>query len=176
MESNLRRSRKKLSWRRRTSEFAISSKYRVVCKKIEAIIVEVAVLVAQLKFESMFTLEEPTLLVELKKLFVKLILARRGVLYTDKNLFSTALPKKERKHTRIEDLDESIISEYFRFRSRDDLYRLRDGFCLNRIFRAKNGHVYTGDEVLLVGLYSWKIWDVIFHLQHFQSLVSLIIP
>jgi hypothetical protein len=55
------------------------------------------------------------------------------------------------KKLAIEDLDESSILHNFRFKSRQQLIRLRDAFKF--VPRRVDGKVFTGDEILLAGLF-----------------------
>jgi hypothetical protein len=63
------------------------------------------------------------------------------------------LPVIERTNIRIEDLDPTIIVGSFRFKSTTQLLRLRNGFQFPSYVSTGSGHRFSGDEILLCGLY-----------------------
>lgn len=63
------------------------------------------------------------------------------------------LRKIERKHLTIDDLIEADIHIHFRFRSKDQLRRLRDGFQFPATMFSGKITRFTGEEILLLGLY-----------------------
>jgi hypothetical protein len=67
------------------------------------------------------------------------------------------LPPYIRRNVKIQDLRDEDIPTDFRFRSKQQLYRLLHGFQFPEIMRIPKIKAFTGEEILLRGLYklSW---------------------
>ena len=63
------------------------------------------------------------------------------------------LPKIESKHVTIALLNEHDIPQHFRFKTKDQLYRLLHGFQFPHVMFGPSGHKFSGEEVLLLGLF-----------------------
>jgi hypothetical protein len=87
-----------------------------------------------------------------------------------------ALPKIRKLTVTIDSFDDEEIPIYFRFDNKDQLRRLVSGFKFPIEFKLKYGHKFTGEEVLLVGLYRLHrptsildaCWKHRFHLSYSQ--------
>ena len=63
------------------------------------------------------------------------------------------LPPLHRRHRTIDSFLDNEIPIFFRFRTKDQLHCLIAGFQIPHIFRSDSGHVFHGEETLLVSLY-----------------------
>ena len=63
------------------------------------------------------------------------------------------LPKIESKQVTIDSIPENDIPQQFRFKSKDQLYRLLRGFQFPDVMYGPSGHKFSGEEVMLLGLY-----------------------
>ncbi len=75
-----------------------------------------------------------------------------------KNLFVNQkffdhLPKILNKHLTIDSLEDWEIPSLFRFRSKSQLYRLLNGFRFRDFYHASNRYRFSGEEILLAGLF-----------------------
>jgi hypothetical protein len=64
-----------------------------------------------------------------------------------------ALPVIERKHRLIDSFSDDEIRGLFRFESKEQLHRLLIGFQFPKTFQAAEGNIFSGEEILLCGLY-----------------------
>ena len=89
--------------------------------------------------------------IKIREIIAKLLKVRNQIGYITWNVYDGPLTKIVRKFITIDQLDDDIISEYFTFKSRNDLHRLFTGFEFKETY-CYGGHRYTGEEVFLVGL------------------------
>jgi hypothetical protein len=69
-------------------------------------------------------------------------------------IYHQPLPRIPRRRRTIDSFGDDEVPSYFRFQSKEQLHRLLHSFQFSgRLFRAKNGQVFDGEEVLLLGLY-----------------------
>ena len=77
--------------------------------------------------------------------------------YVDAARLDAPLPKIIRRYRTINSFSDEDIPTYFRFRSKEQLHRLKKAFHIGDTFKSKFGHVFTGDEFLLVSFCWCKI-------------------
>jgi hypothetical protein len=75
------------------------------------------------------------------------------LMYGNVQKLNEKLEKIVSRNRTIDSFADEDIPLYFRFRSKQQLHRLKQGFHFPATFRCSSGHAFTADEVLLVGLY-----------------------
>ena len=63
------------------------------------------------------------------------------------------LPSIERQYANISDFSEELIPQLFRFDNKKQLRDLKRAFRFTSRFEMSSGHVFSGEEVLLSGLF-----------------------
>ena len=89
----------------------------------------------------------------LKIALVAMMLQYQRLCYVKLEDMMNPLRYFEPKNRTIDSFREDEIHLYFRFRSRDQLRRLVDGFQFPQFMVTDSGHRFTAEEVLLVGLH-----------------------
>lgn len=87
----------------------------------------------------------------IRKVVCKLVTSRNKISFVKYYILNNTLPVINKKYlTIIDQLDDDIISEYFRFKSKVDLHRLFNSFKFE-MQHTFGSHKYSGH--VLVGLY-----------------------
>ena len=60
------------------------------------------------------------------------------------------LDQIQRTHVRIEHLEDADVPGRFRFDNKEQLQHLKRAFCFPERMETRSGHVFHGEEVLLV--------------------------
>ncbi len=85
---------------------------------------------------------------------LKLVVQYRKVAFISSAILRSPLPKIDRKYRTIDSFVEDEVPLYFRFRNKEQLKRLKKAFHIGeKVVAGSGGHVFTGDEFLLVSLY-----------------------
>jgi hypothetical protein len=70
-------------------------------------------------------------------------------------LFHQPLPRIERKYRTIDSFEETEVRQLFRFESKEQLRRLLQGFRFPEQMISSVGNKFTGEEVLLCGIFDY---------------------
>jgi hypothetical protein len=92
------------------------------------------------------------ILVEFFKILVKLNMCIARIEKVDERI-NQRPGKIESKHRTIDSFKDEDIPNIFRFRNKAQLKALFDGLGFPLLFKGKKGHKYSGEEVLLLGLF-----------------------
>lgn len=109
-------------------------------------------------------------------LIQQLFQSRNQICLIDSHVMWAKRRKPVRKWRTIDSFSEDNILPYFRFKTKQQLHRLRVGFRIPDILRTDKREKFTGDEVLLVGLRRLAFpnrtfetfWETDFGLTHHQ--------
>ena len=86
-------------------------------------------------------------------LLSKLIKQYADIRYVSVAEIRQPLRKLEPKKRTIDSFRDEEVHTYFRFRSKEQLRRLLVGFRFPKYMLTKDGHRFTSEEVMLIGLY-----------------------
>lgn len=141
---------RKSSWRRRKVGEVSLVRDRIACSRIKRLILKC---VGQFRTHAILDDDCNTRIKErIRKVVRKLVTMRNEISFIKYDILNNPLPVINRKYLTIDQLDDDIISEYFRFKSKSDIHRLFNGFQFQMQY-SYGSHKYSGHEVLLVGLY-----------------------
>ena len=135
---------KELSLLRRC--YGQSCNERITLKKIDLIINKAKVLYNSLDDDDNSVVDE------LDDAVLRLYKRKHDILTPD-NRINHKIPKIINNHLTIDELEEVNIMQNFRFRNKDQLHRLHIGLKFGEIYRDDVGNVFSGEEILLAGLY-----------------------
>jgi hypothetical protein len=139
---------KSLSYRRRT--YGLTSLDRANVEAIQKELIDIADIQKCLMQDNY--LENQVEIAELEVIEAGLIADMEAILTADAAMFEP-LPKIVNKHVTINSFSDEQICSNFRFRNQLQLNQLLEGFEFhNRSFKY-NGNRYSGEEVLLAGLF-----------------------
>lgn len=144
MRYTLRPSIKQLSVRRR--HLGITSRGKLEAKALKRALDRVLSAIGELQAVGASALS-------LIKLYSLILDRYKEVALIPVHVLRQPLPKITRKGLRIADLKEEELHIHFRFRTKQQLYRLLDGFQFPDTMQAGKMRPFTREEVLLVGLY-----------------------
>jgi hypothetical protein len=141
---------KKCSWRRRKLGEVMLVTENILCNRINRLMLKYTYQFQ--RYVMCFDDGSKRVKMKIREIISKLLKIRNQVACVTYNVYDIPLKIVERKFITIDKLDNDLISEYFRFKSKNDLHRLYAGFKFNESY-VYSSHKYSGEEVLLVGLY-----------------------
>lgn len=159
-----RPSKKKVSWRRR--HHASTALTRIMVRKLKNLI-----LVLCKGLEICRTKHRRNL-----KAAIAMLLVKYDSLTCVEPELLAPLHRVERKYVTIDSLRDDQCHMYFRFETREKLRRVYRAFQFPTMFKDREKHKYSGEEVFLVGLYRMRnastlaaaCWEHFFGLTYIQ--------
>jgi len=149
MQRRPKRKIKELSFYRRS--YGITSNERMEVESLLKDLKEVSDLIEMIEDGDVDSDDEEDL--EILDFLEMKLLGKIDILSTEDPACSLPLPKIINRHVQISDFSDSEVVELFRFRGKDQLWRLLQGLKFEDTYIDECRNSFSGQEVLLAGLY-----------------------